>query len=85
MTRTNYARLALHDAMKDELRRLDREAKPLDGSGVFIAVRGGYVSGSPYLLTTNYNNAFAFADVQQAQGFIDKFPGALDGPSIHNR
>jgi hypothetical protein len=73
------------DAMTGELSRIDKRGGLLEGKGAAIALPQGYVSGFPYLLSSDFNRAFAFKNKQQAQRFIDKFKDCLEKPQIIER
>lgn len=78
-------KLEKYDEMMTRLRQINQEGGKLDGDGVAIGVRRGYISGMPYLTSSDFNNAFAFKNTAQAQAFIDAFREELDQPRIIDR
>ena len=67
------SRMTKYEEMMAYLRKLDAEGEKLNGAGVIVTVRSGYVSGLMYLYSSDFNKAFVFRDRKQAQDFIDKF------------
>jgi len=83
MNATDYQ--TLRDAAMERLFELDRRGEPLVGHGVSIVTKKGWVSGLPYLFSTDYSRAFAFADEGSACVFIYEFGDLLDQPRVVER
>jgi hypothetical protein len=68
------------------LRELDATGVPLAEAGVsIICGNRHWISGNPYLYSSNYKRAFAFAGEGSARRFIDDFGDVLDAPHVVER
>ena len=68
------------------LRELDAAGVSLAGAGVsIICGNRHWISGNPYLYSSNYKRAFAFAGEGSAERFIEDFGDILEMPRIVER
>lgn len=74
--------LAEIESLKRELRRINAEGEPADGTETFISRAGVYLSGVPYVWSSDAGRAFSFRDRGQAEGLIEKYPLALKGAAV---
>ena len=68
--------------LQRELRRLDEDAAPSDGTETFISRAGVYLSGHPYVWSSDARRAFCFRNEEQARDLINRFPVALKGARV---
>lgn len=74
--------LAEAEALQRALIALDEAAETSDGTETFISRAGVYLSGLPYVWSSDAGRAFLFRDREQAAGFIERFPLVLRGASV---
>lgn len=63
-------RMSKYEKAMAALRKLDAKGEKLEGNGVIIGVRYGYISGLLYLTSSDANKAFRFKNKKQAQEFV---------------
>ena len=70
------------DARREQLLELlvqiDAEGDPLERTGAVIRVKRGYLSGRPHLISSFYDRAFVFRNVQQAEEVVMLFKDILE-------
>jgi hypothetical protein len=67
------------------LRELDAAGVRLAAGVSIICGNRRWISGNPYLYSSNYKRAFAFAGEGSARRFIDDFGDVLDAPRVVER
>lgn len=75
-------RLAEVDRIKQRLIEITAEGSPHDGTASYIRTKIGYLSGIPYLWSSDVNRAFIFRDRAQAEELIRSFPLNLSGATV---
>ncbi len=71
--------------LMERLQQIDSEHKPAREQGVVIAAFHGYLSGNPYLFSSQAQRAFVFINEAQAQAIIQDFGDVLEHPRIVRR
>jgi hypothetical protein len=74
--------LAEIEELKRELRLIHAEGEPADGTETYIYRAGVYLSGVPYVWSSDAGRAFCFRDREQAARLIEKYPLALKGAAV---
>jgi hypothetical protein len=72
---------AINQAMMERLRRIDAAGGETE-TGAIIVTFQGYISGIPRPFSTDFNTAFIFNDIDQAEAFIAEFAVELHNPQI---
>lgn len=75
-------RLAEVERLKARLIEIDAAGERHEGTATYIRTGTGYLSGSPYLWSSDVNRAFIFRDREQAERLIRSFPLNLAGATV---
>jgi hypothetical protein len=74
--------LSPRDAMREWLQQIDDAGGDKDEGAIIVTLEGYISGGDPDFFSTNFDDAFMFEDIEQAEDFIDEFADALKNPQV---